>query len=106
MLFDKMQQSDDGIYQCRADPISPSNVAQKDFRLHVLPTVPPQRSASNNVNDTEATVEMSKEIYLDCSAEGRPSPTIEWFKDGEPLSVKSCVATSHLRMRFLNVVVF
>ena len=42
---------------------------------------------SNNVNNTETTVRMSEEIYLDCSAEGRPDPIVEWFKDGEPLSV-------------------
>jgi hypothetical protein len=59
----------------------------KDFRLRVLPAISPQRSISNNVNDTETTVEMSKEIYLDCSTEGRPEPIVEWFKDGEPLSV-------------------
>jgi len=31
---------------------------------------------------------MSKEIHLDCSAEGTPTPIVDWFKDGEPLSVR------------------
>jgi hypothetical protein len=88
MVFDTIQQTDDGIYECRADPISSTSVAEKLFRLPVVPTVPPFRSASNNVNDTEATVEMSKEIYLNCSAEGTPTPTVEWFKDGQPLPVR------------------
>ena len=87
LSFDKITQNDDGIYQCRAASLSTGINTVKDFRLRVVSPIPPQRSVSNNVNNTETTVGMSEEIYLDCSAEGRPDPIVEWFKDGEPLSV-------------------
>ncbi len=61
---------------------------QKLFRAKVIPPVPPYRSVSNNVNGTSMSVDMSKEIHLDCSAEGTPTPIVDWFKDGEPLSVR------------------
>ena len=94
LSFDKITQNDDGIYQCRVASLSTGLITIKDFRLRVVSPIPPQRSVSNNVNNTETTVGMSEEIYLDCSAEGRPDPIVEWFKDGEPLSVTKLVEIS------------
>ena len=89
IFFDKISMSDDGLYQCRSDPFNSTSVSQTDFRLKVTPPIPPKRTLSNNVNGTEIVIEMSKEIYLDCSAEGLPAPVITWYKDGEPLPVIS-----------------
>jgi hypothetical protein len=47
------------------------------------------RTLSHNLNGSELTVTMSKEIYLDCSADGQPKPVIKWFKDGEPIPVST-----------------
>ena len=102
-MFDNIQPSDDGIYQCRSDPFNASFPSKFDFRLRVTKPIPPKRTISNNMNDTEMVVAMSSELTLDCSADGLPAPNISWFKDGEPLPVRSQSSNQSILNRLVSL---
>nr|XP_014344645.1 PREDICTED: hemicentin-1 [Latimeria chalumnae] len=71
--------ADTARYTCRAINIAGSS--EKDFILEVL--VPPSITGAGVPG--EVSVILNKETNLDCKVKGIPFPTIQWYKDNEPL---------------------
>ncbi|XP_038853583.1 hemicentin-1-like [Salvelinus namaycush] len=70
--------SDRGLYSCVASNQAGSST--KSFNLTVLE--PPKISISS---PEELMVAVNTALELECIAEGVPSPTLSWLKDGRPL---------------------
>ncbi|XP_036835616.1 hemicentin-1 [Oncorhynchus mykiss] len=70
--------SDRGLYSCVASNQAGSST--KSFNLTVLE--PPKISISS---PEELMVAVNTALELECTAEGVPSPTLSWLKDGRPL---------------------
>ncbi|XP_072488817.1 hemicentin-2 isoform X3 [Notamacropus eugenii] len=77
---------DAGHYQCVA--FSPAGQQAKDFQLSIH--TPPTIWGSNETG--EVAVMEDHVVRLQCDARGVPTPTITWFKDGDPLHASTQVA--------------
>ncbi|XP_013923010.1 PREDICTED: hemicentin-1-like [Thamnophis sirtalis] len=79
-LIVKAQVSDAGMYTCVAS--NRAGIDNKHYSLQVY--VPP---SIENGGETEVTVLKGNPISLVCLANGIPTPTISWLKDGQTFSV-------------------
>ena len=70
-----MTESDDGVYQCRAENTEDSADVTATLQVHVPPRFI-QRPHSVVANEKE-------DAELQCQIYGRPQPTIQWTKNGE-----------------------
>ncbi|XP_017276034.1 hemicentin-1 isoform X1 [Kryptolebias marmoratus] len=80
LQFARLQLSDGGTYTCVAS--NREGEAHKSYHLTVQ--VPPSISGSDM--PSEMGVLVNKSIQLVCQAQGTPTPTIQWLKDGEAIN--------------------
>lgn len=76
-----VQESDDGIYTCRAAVIQTGELVERNIRVEVqvLPKVQPFTIELEGIEDQPFSVK--------CNATGKPVPTFTWVKDSEQLDV-------------------
>lgn len=76
-----MQESDDGIYSCRAAVIQTGELSERGIRLdvQVKPTLEPIS------RDFEAIE--GQEFSVICTAHGKPQPKVQWIKDGKDMAL-------------------
>ncbi|XP_070493572.1 fasciclin-2 [Chironomus tepperi] len=81
LLIKNVQESDDGIYTCRAAVIQTGELAERAIRLDVQikPTVEPLEYRYEAVEGEEFSVK--------CVATGKPPPLIQWIKDQKDMSL-------------------
>ncbi|XP_069772736.1 hemicentin-1-like [Narcine bancroftii] len=85
----RVQVSDAGSYKCVA--VSQAGVIERHYHLRVQ--VPP---SIENSRDTEEVLAIrGTSVTLTCKADGSPTPTFSWLKDGKVLVLNALVAESH-----------
>ncbi|NXX50442.1 HMCN1 protein, partial [Tricholaema leucomelas] len=72
-------EADRGHYLCVATSIA----GEQEIKYQVEILVPPFVEGGDELLDS--IVILHSPLELDCSATGTPSPTIRWFKDGQPV---------------------
>ncbi|XP_075415669.1 hemicentin-2 [Tenrec ecaudatus] len=77
--FPRVQESDAGLYSCRA--WNQAGTAQKDFELLVL--IPPSVLGAGPAQQVLALA--GGQVELECRTSGVPIPQVEWTKDGQPI---------------------
>ncbi|KAJ1172187.1 hypothetical protein NDU88_004037, partial [Pleurodeles waltl] len=76
----RSQRADSGIYTCIA-----SNIEGKATKRYILSIqVPPSIMGSDMA--TEKSALLGEDVQMVCQADGSPSPTIHWLKDGKAIS--------------------
>ncbi|NXE93182.1 HMCN1 protein, partial [Menura novaehollandiae] len=75
----KAVEADRGQYLCVATSVA----GEQEIKYEVEILVPPFVEGGDEVLDY--IVILHSPLELDCSATGTPSPTITWFKDGQPV---------------------
>ncbi|NWW37465.1 HMCN1 protein, partial [Panurus biarmicus] len=76
-------EADQGQYWCVATSIA----GEQEIKYDVEILVPPFVEGGDELLDH--IVILHSPLELDCSARGTPSPTITWFKDGQPVGEES-----------------
>ncbi|XP_066112042.1 hemicentin-2 isoform X1 [Saccopteryx bilineata] len=77
--FPRIQESDSGLYSCRAE--NQAGTAQKDLELLVL--IPPSVLGARDAQ--EVLGQAGAEVQLECRTSGVPTPQVEWTKDRQPV---------------------
>uniref|UniRef100_A0A8C3XYG7 Hemicentin-1 n=1 Tax=Catharus ustulatus TaxID=91951 RepID=A0A8C3XYG7_CATUS len=72
-------EADQGQYWCVATSVA----GEQEIKYDVEILVPPFVEGGDELSDY--IVILHSPLELDCSARGTPSPTITWFKDGQPV---------------------
>lgn len=83
LLIRNVQETDDGIYTCRAAVIQTGELVERNIRVEVqvLPKVQPFTVDLEGVEDQPFSVK--------CNATGKPVPTYTWVKDSNQLNVEN-----------------
>lgn len=70
-----VDESDAGQYQCRASNAADAVDAQATLEVQVAPRVLDQ--------PTDRSAQVKEELELVCSVRGRPTPVVQWLKNGD-----------------------
>nr|XP_005290755.1 hemicentin-1 isoform X1 [Chrysemys picta bellii] len=79
LLISRAQVSDTGRYKCVATNKAGDHERELDITVHVPPTI-------KSTGPSERAVAVYKPMTLQCVANGIPSPSITWLKDGQPVN--------------------
>lgn len=82
-MIRRVEESDDGIYTCRAAVIETGELVDRNIRVevHVLPKVESFREDLEAIEDQPFSVK--------CNATGKPVPTYTWIKDSNKLEIET-----------------
>ncbi|XP_051581270.1 hemicentin-1-like isoform X1 [Myxocyprinus asiaticus] len=72
---------DASSYTCLASSVAGNAMKEYSLQVYVRPSI-----SSSAQGPDEETVARGGDVTLQCEADGVPSPTITWMKDGRPLS--------------------
>lgn len=77
LVIKDVEESDDGVYICRAAVYDTGELIERPIRVEVqvLPKIQPFNMYLEGVEDQPFSVQ--------CNATGKPAPTFTWVKDSE-----------------------
>lgn len=80
--------SDTGLYECHLFNAHASQIAHKRTALRVIEQLrfAPQPTSKN--------IELGTLAKVHCKVQGTPTPTVRWYKNGEPLPVDAATAAA------------
>ncbi|KAG5276279.1 hypothetical protein AALO_G00130100 [Alosa alosa] len=95
----RVQEADAGRYTCRVTSVA--GTAEKHYLLDVY--VPPSILGGGDI-PAERKVVLTEGLTLECEADGHPTPSLSWLKDGVPVrsGEKLQVLDQGRRIQILN----